>query len=174
MKKQNLLLIIALVMVAIFARLIPHLPNFTPVGAVAIFSGHYLPKKFAYIIPLAIMLVSDSIVGFYSLQIMAAVYLSFLISVWLGSTISLSRPVGPTLRSTLAGSVIFFLITNAAVWAYSPMYPPTFSGLWESYWSALPFFRNTVLGDLFYVSVLFTGYSLLPKKSLKLNPHPIY
>jgi hypothetical protein len=41
------------------------------------------------------------------------------------------------------------------------MYPRSFSGLMECYLLAIPFFRNTILGDLFYTGVFFGSYELL-------------
>ena len=173
MKKEVFYLAFGIILVAIIVRVIPHPANFAPVGAVAIFSGRFLPKRYAYIIPVLIMFLSDLIVGFYTPLIMASVYVSFLISVWLGSRIKSKKLFAQTLTFTLLGSVIFFLITNTAVWAFSSMYPHTLIGLAESYWLALPFFRNTVLSDIFYVGVLFTSFALFQKKSFRFNSHQI-
>jgi hypothetical protein len=53
---------------------------------------------------------------------------------------------------TLLGSVLFFLITNFAVWVFTPLYERTSAGLVQCFYMALPFFRNTLAGDIFYVA----------------------
>ena len=62
------------------------------------------------------------------------------------------------LLGSLAGSVIFYLVTNWAVWAFGTYYPANLGGLLESYNMALPFFRNSLLGDIAYTTVLFGLY----------------
>lgn len=144
-------------------RFLPHAPNFAPIGAMALFGGARLNKKYALIIPLAVMIVSDYFIGFYSWQIMASVYGSFLIYGLLGLVV---RKNGSWLKiggATLAGSVLFFLITNGAVWAFGSMYPHTFGGLIACYAAGLPFWRNTLLGDIFFTAVFFGTYELARK-----------
>jgi hypothetical protein len=62
---------------------------------------------------------------------------------------------------TLGASVLFYLITNFGVWI-DPVsaYPKNFDGLVQSYIAAIPFFRNTLTGDLVYTGVLFGVYEL--------------
>ena len=66
-----------------------------------------------------------------------------------------------TVVGTLSGSVLFYLITNYAVWQFTPMYTKTFAGLIQSYIMALPFFRNSLVGNLFYTAVFFSIYYVL-------------
>ncbi len=147
-----------------FARLLPHAPNFAPVGALAIMAGTYLPKKHALFLPLAVMLVSDYFIGFYDIKIMLAVYFSFLLYVVMGSIFGKERKVGKLTGSAFLGSILFFIITNFAVWAFSPWYSKDLSGLLLSYTLALPFFKNTLLGDLFYTATFFVIYEFALKK----------
>jgi len=136
------------------SRLLPHPANFTPITAVAIFGGIYFPKKLAFAIPFAAMLISDIFIGFYAWQIMAAVYFSFLMAIVIGSCLRDNKKIPALAAGTLASSFIFFLITNWAVWAFGTMYAKNFSGLMQSYYMALPFFKNSLAGDLFYTAVL--------------------
>lgn len=149
------------VVAAVILRIVPHLPNFAPIAALALFGGTYLNKKFALAAPLLAMLISDYFIGFYEPWVMFSVYLSFLliglIGLWLRRHKKLSTIVGVT----LVGSILFFTLTNFAVWAATPWYPKTWSGLIECYILALPFFRNTLLGDLFYVGSIFGLYELV-------------
>lgn len=139
-------------------RLLPHPANFAPIGAIALFGGMYLPKRFAILMPLGAMYVSDMFIGFYNAKIMLAVYGSFILMGLIGFYIRKRKNISTIIGGTLAGSSLFFLITNAAVWAFGDMYPHTLAGLGTSYLAAIPFFRNSVLGDLFYTGMLVGGF----------------
>jgi hypothetical protein len=158
---------VLLILFAAFSRLIPHPANFTPVAAIALFSGVYLEKKYFFIIPVGAMLLSDLILGFHSIMIW--VYGSFVVialfGLWLKSHLSASRASKKTayvIGTTLFSSVVFFIVTNFGMWT-TGFYGYTFSGLAECYTMAIPFFRNTVAGDLFYVAVMFGIYELVMK-----------
>jgi len=152
--KKLILLVLILTIVGFAARLLPHPANFAPIGALALFGGLYLPKKWALILPLATMFISDIFVGFYAWQIMLSVYVSFVLVVGIGLLVRKNKKFRTILGGTILGSILFFLITNAAVWAFGTMYIHNLSGLLQSYTMAIPFFRNSLLGDLFYTGVL--------------------
>ncbi|MBI5022810.1 MAG: hypothetical protein HZC05_01420 [Candidatus Magasanikbacteria bacterium] len=147
-----------LVLLAIAARFLPHPANFTPIAAVALFSGVYLNKRLSILLPMAAMFLSDLFIGFYSAPIMISVYGSFAVSGFLGWWLGKHRGVVTTFGATLASSTIFFLVTNLAVWQFGTLYPFTSDGLLASYIAAIPFWRNMLLGDIFYVAVLFGCY----------------
>lgn len=144
----------ALIILGISARLFPHPANFAPITAIALFAGVYLPKKWAVLAPLTALVISDAIIGFYHPVMMAAVYGSFVVACYLGILARKQKSVATIATATLIGSIIFFLVTNAAVWGFGTMYAKNLSGLMESYTMALPFFRNSLASDLFYVSIL--------------------
>lgn len=151
-----------LIVAAAILRLLPHAPNFAPITAIALFGGAYLKnKRLAFAVPLAAMLVSDIFIGFYSLPIMLSVYASFAFSGLLGLWLRKRKDPGNVMAATLSASVQFFLITNFAVWAFGTLYSHTASGLLASYVNALPFFRNTLYSDFFYVGVMFGLYELV-------------
>ncbi len=162
-----------LITLGFISRLLPHPANFAPIGAIALFGGLYLPKKWALILPLAVMFVSDLFIGFYSWQIMSAVYASFVLMGIIGFLIRNKKSFSKVLGGTILGSVLFFIITNAAVWMFGTMYTHDFSGLIQSYFMALPFFKNSLLGDLFYVGVMVGGFEVyrlaINKKTLTFN-----
>lgn len=160
-KHTTLPAIVLLVLLGFAARLLPHPANFAPISAIALFGALYLPKRLAVIVPLAAVVASDLIIGFYSLPIMASVYGSFVLTSLIGLLIRNRRTFGTVVLATLSSSVLFFLITNAAVWAFGTMYPHTGAGLIQSYVMAIPFFRNSLLGDLFYTAVLIGGFEAL-------------
>ncbi len=160
MTRVRALVIVGVIAAAAAVRLIPHPPNFTPIAAMALFSGaHMADRRLPFVIPLAAMGLSDLVIGLHAL--VPAVYLSFALIVclgfWLRGRLSMVRAAA----ATLAGSVLFFIVTNFAVWAWGAMYPRTLAGLAEAYIVAIPFFRNTVLGDAFYAAVLFGGFAVL-------------
>lgn len=164
--KNNYYLILAIILIVVAAglRLIPHAPNFAPIGALALFGGAYLKKQWSYILPIMAMLVSDLFLGFYTPQIMAAVYISFILIVFLGSLARNNKNIRRLAILSLSGSIAFFIITNFTVWAFTPMYQQTLAGLINCYVAALPFFRNTILGDLFYVGVFFGSFEIIKLK----------
>lgn len=182
MKKQfcvsgEWVIIFFLVFFGFAARLLPHPANFAPIGALALFGGMYLSKRLALILPLGAMFVSDVFIGFYDWRIMLSVYASFFLMGCIGLLVRRQKNIFTIGIGTLSGSLLFFLITNAAVWAFGTMYVPTLAGLKASYIAAIPFFRNSVLGDLFYTGVLVGGFemvaSLMQLKRihhLKVNP----
>lgn len=141
-------------------RLLPHLPNFTPIAALALFGGAYLSKKTAFVLPLTALVLSDVFIGSYEPKLMISVYGSFILCVFLGFWLKKHKNWQTVLGSSILGAVLFFLITNFAVWAFTPWYLKTFSGIIQCYLMALPFFRNTLLGDLFYAVVFFGAYQL--------------
>ncbi len=152
----ELILGITLIALGAATRLLPHPANFVPLGAIAIFSGLFLPRKLALWLPLVALFVSDLFIGFYMWEVMLTVYVSFLLTTFVATKIQ--PKFAPTVGLTLAGSIFFFLTTNAAVWAFGTMYSPDFTGLIQSYTMALPFFRNSLLGDLFYTGILVGSY----------------
>lgn len=146
------------ILAAAMSRLLPHLPNFTPIAALGLFGGVYFDKKFATIVPLAALVISDYVIGFHSL--IGWVYGSFLAISLMGMWLKNHKSAGTIAWSTLAGSVLFFIVTNFGVWV-SGYYPHTVDGFIACYVAAIPFFRNTLAGDFFYVTVLFGSYELV-------------
>lgn len=152
-----------LIAFAAMARLLPHPPNFTPVAAIALFAACVTRSSAAGLaIAAAAMVVSDLSIGFYDWRVMAAVYFAFALPALLGRTLPAGR-LAParTGAFALAASVWFFLVTNAAVWAFGPLYPTTAAGLGAAYTSALPFFKYTLAGDLAWTAALFGGWAAL-------------
>ncbi len=158
---ETILLFLFLAVFGFCARLLPHPANIAPIAALALFGALYLPKRVSIVLPLFAMVTSDFFIGFYQWQIMLSVYASFITIGCIGLFIRNKKNFFTIGASTLSGSILFFLITNAAVWEFSSMYPKTFQGLIESYTMALPFFRNTLLGDIFYSTLLIGGFELV-------------
>ena len=156
-KKQ--LIIITFILIAVLFRLVPHLPNVTPIAAAALFSGVFLSdKKLAFIIPLAAMAISDMFLGFtlISLFVYSALILIGFIGIY-------SKKM--SIKTILLSSISFFIITNFGVWLI--WYPKTLEGLVECYTLAIPFFRNSLIGDFVYSGILYFGYQFVANKYLK-------
>ena|SRR5436309_2427611 len=144
-------LILGLILLGIAGRLIPHPDNFTPIMAVALFAGATLPRRIAYIIPLAALVASDLVLG-YALDWMAlVVYGCLLASVGIGQWLAKRRTWTRTGLAAVVGSSIFYVVTNFAVWVDSShgLYAHTIDGLVQCYVMAVPFFRNALAGGLF-------------------------
>lgn len=148
---------------AAFLRLLPHPPNFAPIAAMALFGGAYFSKKsFAFVIPLAAIFLTDLIIGIYSYAWI--VYLSFALIVVLGIFMLKKVSVKKLVFASVTASISFFAITNFGVWALGTLYPKTPAGLLASYTAAIPFFQNSLIGDLFFVGVMFGVYELVKHK----------
>jgi hypothetical protein len=158
----RLIVILSAIVAAAAMRLVPHPPNFAPLAAMALFSGAYVGKRaLAFAAPLGALLVSDLVLGFY--PELAFVYLSVAATVLIGWFVARRRTVMRVGVAALAASVLFFLVTNFGVWVLMDYYPHTASGLLACYVAAIPFFQNTLAGDLFYSALLFGGFALLER-----------
>jgi hypothetical protein len=151
----------ALVAIDLAVRLLPHAPSCTSVAASALFAGFLIRQRWAaMLVPVAAMLVSDLLIGTYDWRIMAVVCASIALPALAGP---LGRPRhGAVILGVLApaGSLQFFLASNAAVWLFSGMYTTDVDGLLRCYVAALPFFVNTVCGDLLWMLLFLTAFAL--------------
>lgn len=171
MYRIRFLVLAGMILAAAASRLIPHPPNFAPIGAMALFGGAcFVSKRMAFLVPLAAMLLSDLAIGLLSgdlslgfHRLMPVVYGSFALIVCLGFSLRRRRKLVPIAGAALASSVLFFALTNVGVWALGSLYPKTWEGLVACYVAAIPFFRNTLLGDAVYTTVLFGGLALAEK-----------
>ncbi len=165
------MLYLFLIVFVVAGRLVPHAANITPVAALALFAGATAwqaqsarARLLAGLAPIVALLISDAFIGFYTWEVMVAVYVSFAVSFGIGLLVHRHYKLSTIAAASVAGSIIFYLATNAAVWAFTPMYTKNLTGLLESYILALPFFRNSLVGDLLYTGVLFGAYELAMSK----------
>lgn len=144
------------------ARLLVHVPNVSPVAASALFAGMTLRRRsFAFIVPLAAMLIGDAVTGLYDWRIMAVVYAALALPALAGILARRLRPSRVVIPTVITCSLIFFAATNFAVWAFSGMYTLDAAGLLQCYAAALPFLKNTIAGDLLWAAALFGGAALV-------------
>ena len=166
---RNILIGSTLILAAALSRLLPHPDNFTPIAAMALAGGVYLEKRFALIIPLAALVISDFFIGFHNTILF--VYGSFVLIGFMGLWLKSHKKFLPVLGTALLSSILFFVITNFGVWLTGGgwFYPRTWQGLVECYVMAVPFFRNTLAGDLVFTGVLFGLFELMPDRTWTLR-----
>src|SRR6267143_3569255 len=172
-QKENLLygtlLALALILLAAALRIAPHPWNFTPLGAMALFSGAVLrDRRLAYFFPLLALFLGDIFIGFHKL--IPIVYASFLLNVAIGLWLRDRRTIARITLATLLGAVQFFIVTNFAVWQFMNTYPHNTSGLLACYIAAIPLFWNTLAGDVVYAALLFGGFALAERMLPALRP----
>jgi hypothetical protein len=167
--RNTVKLVLGLILIAAFSRIIPHPHNFTPVGGIAIFGSFFLGKKiWSFAVPLFAMWLSDLFINnviypyqypeyYHGFRLFGSwwVYGTFLLMPLIGWFILRTFSIPRLALTGFITAILFFLVTNFASWLNNPMYTQNFSGLLTSYIAGIPFFRNTLLGDLFYLSVLF-------------------
>lgn len=162
----RLLVVVSIVFIAALSRLIIHIPNITPVFAIALFGGAYINKKsLAFIIPLAAMLLSDAIIGFYSQIYM--IYISIAITVAIGIYLRRKINAVTVVGASLVSSIVFFILSNFAVWVSGVgivQYPMTLQGFLFCYTEAIPFFRAELIGTLVYTGVIFGVFNLVANR----------
>lgn len=168
--------ITGIIVTVAIARLIPHLPNFTPVGALCLFgAAQFSNKKLAYLVPLLAILLSDILVN----NILYAQYfdgftvfyngfewqyMSYILTVLVGGFIIKKVSTKSVLIGALAATIIFFIVSNLGVWASGTMYPMTATGLMACFTAAIPFLGGTFIGNAVYSAILFGGYALAQKR----------
>lgn len=160
-KNLKVIFYIFLISFGIIFRFLPHPPNFTPIAALGLFSGYFIKRKSVWLIPVLAMLISDLFIGFYAPIIMASVYLSFGLIALIGYLNQKKKTATAVITNSLLGSLLFFTITNLAVWRFSGIYPINLTGLIDCFYLALPFFRNTIAGDLFFTGLFFGAWQLV-------------
>ena len=166
---SRLIVLLSAILAAAALRLVPHPPNFSPIDAMALFSGAYLGRRsLAFVAPLGALLLSDALLGFY--PGMEFQYLSVVLIVMLGSSVLARKAALRVGGAAVASSVLFFAITNFGTWLTSGMYPHSLAGFEACYVAAIPFFQNTVAGDLFYAAVLFGGFAVAEHFLPRLRP----
>ncbi|UKJ06295.1 DUF6580 family putative transport protein [Solitalea lacus] len=151
-----------MIVIAAITRFLPHPPNFTAIGSLALFGGAmYADKRLAVIMPLAAMFISDLFIPY---GFSPAVYASFVGIVIIGFMLRNKVGVKNVVLATLASAVLFFVVSNFFVWFGGTMYPQTFEGLLLCYTAAIPFFWNMLAGTVFFNLIFFGGFYLLEKQ----------
>jgi len=165
-----------LILLAAFSRILPHMPNFSPLGAIGLFGAAHFAKKWqTFLIPIAATWLSDlfinnviyaqyypQFVWFY--QGFYWQYGSYLIIILVGTFILKTINLQRILSGALASTIIFFVVSNFGCWIGSSTYPQTLEGLSICYAAGIPFLKGTLIGDLFYSGVLFGSFAFAQKQ----------
>lgn len=176
---KNILAILSIIFSAVLLRLFPHVPNFAPIGAMALFGGTYVGRKYSVGIVFITLFLSDYLLLYihpFSSQFLTIsrlypitafvhattvyVYGSFLLTVGIGILLKKHLSKENIVLASISSSLLFFFITNFGVWV-AGAYARDITGLWESYIMGLPFLRATVFGDLFYNGIFFSAYYII-------------
>jgi vitamin B12 transporter len=161
---------VLLILFGALSRLIPHPPNFVAMGAIGLYAGARLPRRWSWAVPLAAMALSDFLIDWGTgrppvTPVRLAVYGSFVLMVLLGRTLARSARTGRLVALSAGGAVLFFLTTNFAVWASMGTYPPTAAGLAACYMMAIPWFWNTLAAELLGTAALFGRDALARRRA---------
>lgn len=155
-----------LLLLALFSRLFPHAPNFTALGAVALFSGYFFARRDqALAVPLIAMILSDLVIGFHGTLL------------WVYGAIALTALLGRNLKNSptqhvswtrlggfsLVSAVLFFVVTNFGVWVSGTLYTRDLGGLSTCFVAAIPFFGNTLASQFVFGGLLFGVHRALRK-----------
>ena len=165
---QQLITVSAIIALLALFRLLPHWPNVSPVAAMALFAGtYYADKRVAFIVPFLALFLSDLFLGLHNTMIF--VYAGFAVTVMIGFVLKNRVTITNTAFAAISASVIFFLITNFGSWLSSGLYAKTSTGLMQAYAAGVPFFQNSLLGNLVYSAIIFGAYYWLQKSWLQKN-----
>ena len=154
------MLAIILIVLGFFLRIAPHAPNFTPVAAIALFAGAYLNKRWALIVPLALMIASDLLIGMHNVALFT--WGAFALTALLGMLLKNKKSPVKVVSMSLISAVLFYIVSNFGVWAMG-WYPRTPEGLVNCYIMGIPFLRTFTAATLFYSAGFFALYELSAK-----------
>lgn len=160
--------LIAIVLILAFSRLIPHPPNFTPLGAMALLAGASIKDfRFSLLIPVIAMLLTDAILGFHSAMVFVYGAVALIV---VGSHYWLKRlSLAPIAVAAIISAIAFFIVTNFGAWLSHDMYPHTVTGLGEAYIAGIPFFKNTLMSNVLFTTVGFYALTLQPNINVARN-----
>lgn len=168
--------VVLLILIVTLSRAIPHMPNFSPMNSICLFAATYCLKEWQkYLIPILCIWLSDVYItnviygqyydsfvwlydGFYWQ------YATYAFIVLLGGIVITKVKVKRVLGAAILSSILFFIITNFGVWFSGNFYPKNVEGLVACYIAGIPFFKGTLLGDLFYSSLMFGVFELAQKR----------
>jgi hypothetical protein len=150
-----------LIGIDVAARILPHAPDFTPVAATGLFAATMLRvRALSLLVPVGAMLLGDAVLGFYDWRMMAVVYAALALPAIAACLSTRLRRPAMAVPALLVNPLMFFVVTNFAVWALSPIYAADAASLLKCYVAALPFLKNMAAGDLFWGLVLFGSYGI--------------
>ena len=138
--------------------------NFAPLAAIALCAAAYFPGKYKFTVPMIALLISDVVLNIhYGFSLLSPFvlshYLGFALVGCLGLLLQNRRSMKTLLPASIAGSLIFYIVTNSVSWLFDPGYIKNFAGLIQALTIGLPqfsatptwmFFRNSLVSDLIF------------------------
>ncbi len=177
MKKQDIITLSLILLALVAVRVFFDIPNFNPLGAVALMGGLLFGKKMiGYIFPIGTLLLGDVILGLtspiYSEYLFSSsfifVYAAFALIVLIGMQLADKPSLKTVIGGSFTAAILFFLVSNSGSWLYLDMYPKTFAGLLGAYEAGVPFFRNTLVSQLLFSSAIYVVYNLSTSKKISI------
>ena len=162
---MRVIFIFVIFFVGVLTRFIDHPPNFTPMLSIALLSGLYIKNKWGFLLPLAIVLFSNYFLEPGSMYVMIPIYISYFLIYLYGAYFSKNTFLD-VFKSSFLGAVLFFIITNFAVWINciifnSFFYSHDIAGLISCYYNGLPFFRNTLVSTIGFSIYFYSCYKFV-------------
>jgi len=167
--------------IAVFSRLLPHAPNFTPIEAIALFAGAFFMNRYVkFLLPIVALYLVDLILnntllrGFYPHETGIVWYSEYMLwnfiaiigIVIIGKLLTKNISVLNIGLTAITASILFFTLSNIGVWISSPLYVKDFQGLISCFVAALPFFRTSLLSTLAFSYILIGGYAWIKEGKL--------
>lgn len=153
-----------LVALAAVIHLLPLPFGVSPVGATALYAGATGPRRGYWAVPLLLLLVGNTVFGFYEPLVMGFVYLGFALSAVVARCLLASRRTNARLSvAVVSGALVFFVVSNFSVWL-AGMYPPTVAGLLACYLNGLPYLGLAVVVDGLFALAIFAMHDLLLRR----------
>ncbi len=179
----HFLVLVTLIFAAAFCRVLPHMPNFSPVNAIALFAAAHVTSRLqSIVLPLAAVYLSDLFLNNVTYQVPGQPfvwyypgfywqYAAYAVVGLMGlavfrRTVTIRR----TFAATLFAGLIFFAVSNLGVWATGSLYPHSLAGLGACFTAALPFYQGTLYGDAVFVALLFGGFQMLQRQIPAMAP----
>lgn len=174
--RDSIIAILVLMAIGAFARLVPHMPNFTPTEGLAIFGAAYFANKYWAVISTVVMLYFSDLVinntvarSFFTEQegfIWFSSYMFFnlmaiMLTVIVTSKLLKKVSVGALIGSVLISSVLFFLVSNFGAWAEGTIpYTKDFNGLMAAFAAGVPFYYPSLISTLLFTTILFGSFEV--------------
>lgn len=163
--KEMYLWLILFIGVAVLSRVVPHIPNFTPIVGIALFLSYIWKTHISMLFVILSLFISNLILGYEVDMVQISVYIGLLfpsiVGIYLKKTNSLLSKYISLIVLSFSSSTFFFIITNFAVWLWSGMYTHDVNGFILCYEMAIPFYRNTLLGDFFSSMMVFGVHDII-------------
>jgi hypothetical protein len=158
--ETDIIVAVLLILLGYVTRVVPHLANFSPMIAIALFSGYYFRRSIlAWVVPLCAVILSDMVLGFYA--VMPIIWFSYVVMALLAVRFIRGGSMNYSFTAAILGAVFFFIVSNFAVWAEGRLYAFTWQGFVDCFAAALPFFRATLISSIMYSIGLFGTVAFL-------------